>query len=137
MKLNDVVEFTGAIYDKKLIAKYYSRADLFCFPSLYDCSSIVQIEAASQHTPTVFLRNAVTASTVTDNVNGYFADNSPEAFSEKLNEIMTDKVKLKKISDNAFNDIYITWDKLMVKVLEEYKRIIEEYKIKHTVNTVK
>ncbi len=137
LKLNDVVEFTGAIYDKKLIAKYYSRADLFCFPSLYDCSSIVQIEAASQHTPTVFLRNAVTASTVTDNVNGYFADNSPEAFSEKLNEIMTDKVKLKKISDNAFNDIYITWDKLMVKVLEGYKRIIEEYKIKHTVNTVK
>lgn len=137
LNLDDVVEFTGSIYDKDLIAKHYARADLFCFPSLYDCSSIVQIEAASQHTPTLFLGEAVTASTVTDGVNGYFSDNSPEAFSKKLDDIMTDKVKLKEISDNAYNDLYITWDKLMVKVLDDYKNIIEDYKNKLTVDTVK
>ena len=59
----------GKVTDRKLLSYYYSRADLFLFPSLYDASSIVQIEAASQCTPGLFLKGAATAGTVKDNRN--------------------------------------------------------------------
>ena len=58
----------GKVTDRTLLSYYYARADLFLFPSLYDASSIVQIEAASQKTPTVFLEGAVTANTVENNI---------------------------------------------------------------------
>ena len=38
------------VKDRELLASIYERADLFLFPSLYDASSIVQIEAALQKT---------------------------------------------------------------------------------------
>ena len=55
----------GKVTDRELLSYYYARADLFLFPSLYDASSIVQIEAASQKTPTLFIEDAVTADTIT------------------------------------------------------------------------
>jgi len=130
-KLDDVIIFTGALTDRNLVAELFARADLFCFPSLYDCSSIVQIEAASQHTPTLFLKGAVTASTVTDNQNGYLSDNSPQAFADKMYEIISDKQKLQTISDNAFNELYVHWDTQMNHVLNLYKEAISEYKKSH------
>ena len=38
------------VKDRELLASIYARADLFLFPSLYDASSIVQIDAALQKT---------------------------------------------------------------------------------------
>lgn len=38
------------VKDRELLAFIYARADLFLFPSLYDASSIVQIEEALQKT---------------------------------------------------------------------------------------
>lgn len=38
------------VKDRELLVSIYARADLFLFPSLYDASSIVQIEAALQKT---------------------------------------------------------------------------------------
>ena len=46
--------------DREELKYYYSRADLFLFPSVYDASSIVQIEAASQSTPSLLLKNTLT-----------------------------------------------------------------------------
>ena len=44
------------------------------FPSMYDASSIVQIEASSQKTPVLFLKNSATASMIENNVNGFLSD---------------------------------------------------------------
>ena len=56
-KLEQEIIMCGKITNRKELAYYYQRADLFLFPSVYDASSIVQIEAASQSTPTIFLKN--------------------------------------------------------------------------------
>lgn len=64
--ISDNVIMAGKITDREELAKYYARADLFLFPSLYDASSIVQIESASQKTPGVFLKGSVTSATVTE-----------------------------------------------------------------------
>ena len=72
--LNKEVIMCGKITNRKLLADFYARSDLFLFPSLYDASSIVQIEAASQKTPVLFIKGAATASNVTNNVNGFISE---------------------------------------------------------------
>ena len=116
----------GKVTNRKELAYYFSRADLFLFPSVYDASSIVQIEAASQGTPTVFLRNTATAATVTDNVNGFLSDYTVGAYSDKIIEIMHNKELYEKVSKNAYIDLYKTWKQMVDKAYELYKEFIEK-----------
>ena len=115
----------GKINEREVLAYHYQRADLFLFPSLYDASSIVQIEASSQSTPTIFLKNTATACTVTDNVNGFLSDYTIEAYSDKIIEVMKNEKLYKKVSRNAFNDLYKNWDNTIDEVYEQYKKIIK------------
>lgn len=127
-KLEKQIILCGKITDREELAYHYQRADLFLFPSTYDASSIVQIEAASQSTPTIFLKNTATAATVTDNVNGYLSDFTVGAYSDKIIEAIKNKEQYKKISKNAFIDLYKNWDDTVDEVYELYKEIIKNYK---------
>ena len=73
------------------------RADLFLFPSLYDASSIVQIEAASQHTPTLFLKEAATTATVTNNVNGFLEENDVNKYVSFENEEVVNEMIISEL----------------------------------------
>lgn len=115
----------GRITDRELLANYYSRADLFLFPSLYDSSSLVQIEAASQSTPTIFLEGAVTAGTVTPLVNGILSINSKEDYAKNIERMMRDKSLYKKISMGAKRDLYKNWDDTVKDMYERYIYLIE------------
>lgn len=127
LDLKTEITLTGKISDRKEIAKYYKIADLFLFPSLYDASSLVQIEAASQKTPTLFLKGAATAATVTEDINGYVSEFSPEAYAEKIINIFKNAEHHKFVSENAFNQLYITWDAAVKKALNDYKNIITNF----------
>ena len=122
---NDAI-LCGKVTNRKELAYYYSRADLFLFPSVYDASSIVQIEAASQGTPAVFLKNTAPAATVTDNVNGFLSDYTVGAYSDKIIEVMTNKELYDKVSKNAYIDLYKTWDQMVNKAYELYQEAIEK-----------
>lgn len=118
--LQSEIIMCGKITDRKELSYYYHRADLFLFPSVYDASSIVQIEAASQSTPTIFLKNTATASTVTDNVNGFLSDYSVSAYSDKIIEVVENKKLCQMVSRNAFRDLYKNWDDTVNEVYNEY-----------------
>ena len=122
--LSDSVMFCGKIENKETLEKIYARAKLFLFPSLYDTNSLVQIEAACQGTPTLFLRGAKTAGTVTENVNGFFGENSEEAYADKIIEILSDEELYEKVSENAKRDLYRTWEDVTDMIFNDYKRII-------------
>jgi glycosyltransferase involved in cell wall biosynthesis len=96
--LQDTVRMVGRIIDRVELARHYRLADLFLFPSLYDASSLVQIEAASQGTPSIFIEGAATADTVTDRVNGFLAPNDSEGFSRAVLTILKDKGLLAEVS---------------------------------------
>ena len=125
--LNNDVIITGKIMDRDLIAKIYHRANLFVFPSLYDASSLVQIEASSQKTPTIFIEGATTACSVIDNQNGFLAPNDANLFADRIIDIFNDKELYKKVSEGAYKDLYRHWDDLTKDLYKEYKRIIKEY----------
>ena len=116
---NEII-MCGKITDRDALASYYARADLFLFPSLYDASSIVQIEAASQKTPTLFIEGAVTASTIKDNINGFVATNKEEDYATRIKEIMENKSLYQKVCENAYKDIYVDWDSQINKVYHSY-----------------
>lgn len=116
----------GKITDRYELECHYKRADLFLFPSTYDASSIVQIEAASQSTPGIFLKDTATASTVTNNINGFLSEHTVGAYSDRIIEVMSDKRLYDKVSKNAFIDLYKNWDKCIDEVFELYKEFIDE-----------
>lgn len=127
LKLTEQVYFLGRVDDDVL--KYcYVRAKLFLFPSVYDTNSLVQIEASSQKTPTLFIRGSATSATVTENVNGFMAENDPKKYAERIQEILKDEELYNTVSENAFKDLYITWEDTVSKVYEKYLKIIEDKK---------
>jgi len=123
-KLEQEIIMCGKITNRQELAYYYQRADLFLFPSIYDASSIVQIEAASQSTPTIFLKNTATASTVTDNVNGFLSDYSSDAYAKKIIEVLENKKLYQQVSFQAHKDLYKTWEENVLEAYENYQNII-------------
>lgn len=123
--LENEVVLTGKITDKKVLSAFYERADLFLFPSLYDVSSIVQIEAACFNLPVVFAEGAVTACAVNDGVNGFIEKPEVEAFSKRVFNILSDKKTLKKVGEKAHKDLYIHWDQVVGRAFERYNYLIE------------
>lgn len=111
--------------DKEMLEKLYSRAKLFLFPSLYDANSLVQIEAACQGTPSVFLQGARTAATVTPGVNGYVCSPDEESYARMILDIMSDPESYERISTAARRDLYLNWDDVVRNVFEDYSAFVK------------
>ncbi|MBE6138327.1 MAG: glycosyltransferase family 4 protein [Firmicutes bacterium] len=126
LQLENEVVMCGKITDREELAKYYKRADLFLFPSIYDASSIVQIEAASQETPGIFLKGAATAGTITDNVNGFLSEHTVGAYSDKIIEVLENRKLLESVSKNAYLDLYKHWDDAIKEVYDSYVQLINK-----------
>ena len=109
--------------DKPMLEKLYSRASLFLFPSLYDANSLVQIEAACQGTPTVFLEGARTAATVTPGVNGYVSPATEDAYAHTILDILADKEGYARVCAAAHRDLYLSWDDVVRDVHADYLRL--------------
>lgn len=116
--------FTGQISDRTLLCETYAAADMFLFPSLYDASSLVQIEAASRKTPTAFIENSVTSYSVTHGVNGYAFPNDVDAFADGVMNAVADRDALRLVGENAQRDIYVTWDKIIETAYGRYMALI-------------
>ena len=127
--LEEEVTLCGRIEDRITMSKIFNRADLFLFPSLYDANSLVQIEASSQKTPTLFLRGARTAGTVTEDVNGFIGENDANKYAQKIIDIFSDEKHYNEVCENAYNQLYLTWDKIVEKVNNDYLRLIKDKKI--------
>ena len=98
------------------------------FPSLFDSSSLVQIEAASQETPTIFVEGSVTSDTVEDNINGFKEKEDVNCFADRIIEIMNNKELYKRVQENAKNDLAKPWNVISKETYDYYLKIIEEYK---------
>lgn len=121
------VILAGKITDRELLKEIYYRAKLFIFPSLFDASSLVQIEAASQKTPTIFIRGSVTSDTVTNNVNGFTAPNDVDKFKDRIKEIITNDKLYNDVKERAYRDLSKSWDLIAKETYDLYLNEIEKY----------
>ena len=125
-ELSNKIIMVGKILDRELLASFYARSDLFLFPSLYDSSSIVQIEAASQKTPVLFIEGAATAATVTNNVNGFIVPNDVKKYANAIIKILNNDKLRNKVSKNCYRDLYKNWDENIKDVYQRYCELIKD-----------
>lgn len=123
-QLNDEVTLLGHMSQNE-ISEIYAAADMLLFPSMYDVSSLVQVEAASRYTPAAFAEGSVTSCTVTNGVNGYVFPCDTDKFADGVYQAITNPSQLKQIGTKAFDDLYITWDKIIQKVYLRYNELID------------
>ena len=131
--MEDEVILTGKITDRQILKEIYYRAKLFIFPSLFDASSLVQIEAASQKTPVLFIEGAATTATVTDKVNGFIAPNDINEYANYIIDLMHNDNKLQEVSNNCYRDLYKNWDDTINNVYDKYLKLIENKKEKNKI----
>ncbi len=125
MDLSDQVTFCGRITDRAFLAQIYARADLFLLPSLFDANSLVQIEAASQSTPTLFVRGSITSASVVDGVNGFLCENTKESLAARVAALLNQPALLKQVGENAHRDLYRTWEMATDEAYDRYLHLIE------------
>lgn len=131
--LTEKVIFAGSISDRELLQGYYLRSDLFLFPSTFDTSSLVPIEAAAHKLPTLLIKDSYTAENITDGVNGFLAEETPTAYAERIKQIISTDGELQKVGEEAHRSVYRNWEMVADEVLEKYKKVIADYKEKHQV----
>ena len=124
--LEKKIIFCGKITNRDFLASIYARADLFLFPSMYDTNSLVQIEASSQNTPTLFIKNSGTSAMVTNDVNGFIEENNPNSYAERIIKILNDTRLYNRVSRNAYRDLYKNWDDVTKDLEKEYLSLINK-----------
>lgn len=127
LNLQDKVVFVGKVVDPVEKGKLFAISNLHLFPSTYDTDGIVRIEAAAFSVPTVFVDTSLPATTITDGDNGYITQNTPEAFSQKIEEIFADEDRYKKVQQNCKKDLYITWDEVVPLAYEKYLELYKKH----------
>lgn len=124
--MQDCCITTGMITDRNILSGLYRRTDLFLFPSLCDSSSLVQIEAAVNETPGLFIEGSVTSDTVINDVSGFTSSYGINYYKERIKEIINDKEKLKLVGKNAKKMLGKSWKDIANETYELYLKEIEK-----------
>ncbi|MBO5103163.1 MAG: glycosyltransferase, partial [Clostridia bacterium] len=127
LELEDNFIFTGSISDRQLLQGYYLRSDLFLFPSTFDTSSLVPIEAAAHNLPVLLIKDSCTAENIVDDFNGFLAEETPEAFAQKIEYIIQNPELLKQVGEEASRSVYRSWEMVAEEVNKKYLDIIKKY----------
>lgn len=126
--ISDNCVFTGAVYDRELLRDYYSASDLFLFPSTYDTSGLVIMEAAATALPSVLIKNSCASEGIVDNHNGFLCEENKNSLKYVITKAISDKQKLKEIGLNAQKEVYYSWEDSIMSAYKRYIEIIDEFK---------
>lgn len=127
--LSENITFFGTEQNREKIKQLYAGADLFLFPSYYDCDPIVPREAAAMGTPSLLLKDsyATSSNLYHHNHNAFLIENSPKALSKEIQRVMHNQELLAQTSAKALEEIPKTWATAIDEVEDHYLRIIKEF----------
>lgn len=122
--MEDDIIMTGKITDRDMLSSIYERADLLLFPSLFDTSSLVRIEAAVNETPGLFIKGSMVGDTIIDNIDGYVTKLDVVTYKNKIKEIFENKELLDRVSKNARVMLGKSWKEITKETYELYLKEI-------------
>ena len=125
------VQFLGTILDREQLKQYYTAADLFLFPSLYDNAPLVVREASAVHTPSLLMKGSTTSEVITDNFNGFLTENSSLELTKRILELIDQPKIIKQVGSNAARTIARSWDDIIENVLDRYDYLMRKYATKN------
>jgi len=120
----DKTLFLGHIMDKQVLMGLYSVANLLVFPSIYDNAPMVVREAASVGTPSLLIKGSRAAEGVTDSVNGFLCENSPESIEKGIERAL---IADKSVGEKARETIPLAWNKVLQMANERYVSLCQDY----------
>lgn len=121
--------FTGAITDRERVRAFFSRADLFLFPSTYDTSGLVVKEAAACGCGSVLIKGSCAAEGVEDGVSGILSEReTAKSFSKAIMNAIREPEFLKEIGLGAKEKVYYSWESSVEKAVRRYEKVIEKHK---------
>jgi glycosyltransferase involved in cell wall biosynthesis len=123
--LESQVRFPGVIRDRDALKACYARADLFLFPSRYDTHGLVVREAAAQCVPTVFVPDSDAAEGVVDGVNGFVAEDTPEAYADRIRAAVENPDLIRACGDQARRTLCRPWSEVVAGAVDRYRELID------------
>ena len=126
--LDGVCFFTGAVRDREALRAWYSRGDLFLFPSTFDTNGLVVREAAACGTATVMIAGSCAAEGVTDGRNGFCIAENAGALAETLRRLCAAPETMARVGEAAAKELYLSWETAVDRAWERYGAVIENYR---------
>lgn len=120
--------FTGSITEREKLRAWYTRADLFLFPSTFDTNGLVVREAAACGTATVMIRNSCASEGVTDGENGFLIEENAACLAAALQRLCAVPETIKQVGSNAQQQLYISWETAVSRACERYEIVIDNYR---------
>ena len=120
--------FTGPVYDREELAAWYSRADLFLFPSTFDTNGLVVREAAACSLGSVLVKDSCASEGVTNGVDGLLIDETAESLATCLMRAIDHPEVMKRIGQAASENLYLSWDDAVSRAIKRYEIVIDNYR---------
>ena len=126
--LSDDLIFTGAITDREKVRTFFSRADLFLFPSTYDTSGLVVKEAAACGCPSALTAGSCASEGVEDGVSGLLCPREDaEAYGKMILDAIRIPGKLVELGREAEEKVYYSWEDSVDAAWKRYEIILEKF----------
>jgi len=104
--LQDDVVFVGRVMDRVRLSMMYALSDLMTFPSTFETSGLVVMEAAQHQLPTVGITGSSGVSEIVrDGDNGFLAPLVASQYARRIREAMDDKLAMRRIRARAAQTI--------------------------------
>ena len=126
--LDRKVIFTGIVSDREKLRAWYTRADLFLFPSTFDTNGLVVREAAASDTASVIIAGSCASEGVTDNRNGFLIEENAESLAAKLEELCANPERMKAVGKAAGDELYVSWQDAVAHAYDRYGAVIDNFK---------
>ncbi len=126
--LDGRVFFTGTIRDREVIRAWYSRADLFLFPSTFDTNGLVVREAAACGLASVLIRNSCAAEGVTDGENGFLIAENAASMAALLRRLVKEPEAMARVGQGAMTELYLSWEEAVRRARERYGLVLERFR---------
>lgn len=128
LRLEDKCFFTGPVYDRERLAAWYTRGDLFLFPSTFDTNGLVVREAAACSLGSVIIKDSCASEGITDGVDGLMIEENATSLAVCLTRMIEHPEAMKRIGQAASDNIYLSWDDAIKTAMDRYEVVIDNYK---------
>lgn len=120
--------FTGAVYDRAELKAYYSRADMFLLPSVFDNNPLVVKEAAACSTASVLIRDSSSAEGVVDGHNGVLIGEDSAQMTSALSALCSERSRMRQLGEAAAEELYYSWDDSIANAVARYDEVLKNYR---------
>jgi glycosyltransferase involved in cell wall biosynthesis len=126
LRLDNECIFTGPIRDREKLRAYYSRADMFLFPSTFDSAPIAVREASACGLASLLVRGSAAAEPASDGINAVLIEEDANSLARAVIALSGNMDQMKSLGRRAMDDLYMSWDTAVAQAYERYRNMLNE-----------